>query len=65
MTEWKRKHAFVGEVRRFLRRFRILELKTEVFQEAEETEVPTGGTRYQGTGRDVVVIRLTGHWRDK
>jgi len=65
MTEWKRKHTFVGEVRRFLRRFRILELKTEVFQEAEETEVPTGGTRYTSTDRFVVIIRLTGHWRDK
>ena len=65
MTEWKRKHTFVGEVRRFLRRFRILDLKTETFQETEATEVPTGGTRYQGTGRDVVIIRLTGHWRDK
>lgn len=63
--EWKRKHAFVGEIRRFLRRFRILEVKAETFQETEAADVPTGGTRYQATGRDVVIIKLTGHWRDK
>ncbi len=63
--EWKRKHAFVAEIRRFLRRFRIVEMKTEVFAEMHETETPTCGTRYEPTGRDVVVIKLTGYWRQK
>ncbi|MDD5220933.1 MAG: hypothetical protein PHV11_10225 [Candidatus Bipolaricaulis sp.] len=65
MNDWKRKKPFITELRRFLRRFRILELKTETFQETEEAEIPTGGRRYQATGRDVVIVRLVGHWRDK
>ena len=63
-TEWKRKNPFVGEIRRFLKRFRIMEVKTESFGEMHEVETPMGGKRYGATGRDVVIIRLTGYWRD-
>jgi len=79
MTEWKRKHAFVGELRRFLRRFRIVEMKTEVLAEAECVEPYTerepgehpgqatliGQCQFRPTGRFVVNISLTGYWRDK
>lgn len=65
MIEWKRKNNFIREIRRFLKRFRIVEVKSECFGEMHEIEIPTGGTRQAATGRDVVIIRLTGYWRDK
>lgn len=73
MVEWKRKNAFVREIRRFLKRFRIVEVKTEVQAEAKEIEqgeesgmaTLIGQRGYKPTGRFVVNIRLIGYWRQK
>ena len=37
----------------------------ETYAELEEVENPAGGYQWKPTGRDVVIIKLTGHWRDK
>ena len=71
MNEWKRKNVFVKEIRRFLKRFRIMEVKTEVQAEAKEiepgeeseTSALVSKRGYEPTGRFVVNIRLVGYWR--
>ena len=71
MKEWKRKNPFVSQIRNFLKRFRILEVTTEVQAEAKEVESSEepgpatliGQRGYEPTGRFVVKIRLVGYWR--
>jgi len=75
-TDWKRKNTFVRELRALLKRFRIVEMKTDVALEATDA-VPTAlvgnpgqaglplvtERRYEPTGRVLVNIRLVGFWR--
>lgn len=71
MKEWKRKNNFIRELRRFLKRFRIVEVQTEVLAEAKEIEpgedpgqaTLIGQHGYEPSGRFVVNIRLIGYWR--
>ena len=78
-TNWTRKNSFIANLRKFLRRFRIVEMSSEVFAESAEVgpdeEVPVEGKpeesvlvgkkQYQPTGRFVIQIRLTGFWRQR
>lgn len=79
MVEWLRKNSFIKDLRAYLKRFRIVEMKTEVLEELKEiapysTAVPgeqpgaaviMGQKGYEPTGRFVIQIRLTGFWRQK
>lgn len=65
MVEWKRKNVFVGEIRATLKRFRIRAVEAETYAELEEAENPAGGYQWKPTGRDVVIMKITGNWRQK
>lgn len=75
MVEWLRKNSFIRELRAYLKRFRIVDVQREVYQEMKVIEPPesqVGGSSnifgqrsYEPTGRFVIQIRLTGFWRQK
>jgi hypothetical protein len=72
--EWLRKNSFVKDLRAYLKRFRIVDVQREVYQEMKVVQPPesqVGGPNvfgqpyYEPTGRFVIQIRLTGFWRQK
>lgn len=63
MTDWTRKNSFVRQIRAVLRGFRIVEVESEHYIEANAIETPLGGTTHVPTGRDVFIIKLKGFWR--
>jgi hypothetical protein len=64
MVEWTRKNSFVRQLRYVLRGFRIVEVSSEHYIEANAIETGLGGTTHVPSGRDIIVIKLKGHWRE-
>jgi hypothetical protein len=72
--EWLRKNGFIRELRQYLKRFRIVDVQKEVYQEMKVVQPPEsqiggpnlfGQATYEPTGRIVIQIRLTGFWRQR
>jgi len=58
MIPWLRKNHFIKDLREQLHKFKIVEISTEISDEARFLD---GGVHH--TGRQVITIRLTGYWK--
>jgi hypothetical protein len=62
---WERKNPLLSKLRKRLRNFRAVELQADCYEESQNAPDEAGTLAPTNHCHSVVIIKLTGYWRQK